>query len=275
MKDIAILKSKLSMPEQSGSFICSGRIEKLYREMDSNCAVTICAPAGYGKTTLAISYLKKKAVTARTCWYRLEKEDRHTPVFISHLMETLFPSESSEYAETRRVIEGYADFQSQPRHTAAMLCQEMWAQYHRSGDIHTYLVFDDFQNIAENKDIYDLPGFLLDHMPPSCTILILSRIIPVLFSEKQKLDKNILEIKTENLLFAEDEIAILMREDNRTLPDLRIVKTIEKITEGWVAGIIMICQSSKQRIHDCFFHLFSAYKSHIPQLIRWEIQERI
>ena len=48
---------------------------------------------------------------------------------------------------------------------------------------------DDFQNVARVQGICDITRYLLDNLPPSCTLLILSRASPNVFTEKQKLEK--------------------------------------------------------------------------------------
>ena len=89
-----ILKSKLIIPELSRNVLLTNRLKMLHERMDSSRAVAICAPAGYGKTTLVVSYLKS-VKNSRICWYRLDPDDIKLPVFTAHLKEALFPSEES------------------------------------------------------------------------------------------------------------------------------------------------------------------------------------
>ncbi|HYE82513.1 MAG TPA: hypothetical protein VEG39_10175 [Clostridia bacterium] len=99
MSSIPFLKNKLIMPELSGSFLLTDRLKRLHKNMDSCRAVTVCAPAGYGKTTLAVSYFSRQAAMPfRVCWYRLDPEVKNLSVFITHLAEAVFPSEAAEFA---------------------------------------------------------------------------------------------------------------------------------------------------------------------------------
>lgn len=246
MSNIPFLKSKLIMPELSVSFLLTDRIKKLHRDMDSCKAVSVCAPAGYGKTTLAVSYFTHRAAPAfRVCWYRLDPEDKNLSVFITHLSEAVFPSEAPEFAEARKSLAEHSNVQLQSYHTISVLCQEMWAHYSRNGHNHTYIVLDDFQNVAQVEDICDMTRYLFDNLPPSCTIFILTRANLNVFSEKQKLENNILEIDTTDLTFDNSEIAALMLSMGQTLPDRQLAEIIEKNTEGWIAGIIILFQAFK------------------------------
>ena len=69
------------MPELSASFLLTDRLQRLHKSMDPATAVSVCAPAGYGKTTLAVSYfIHQAAEPCRIAWYRLDPEDNNTPV---------------------------------------------------------------------------------------------------------------------------------------------------------------------------------------------------
>lgn len=248
MNDIPFLKSKLIMPELSVSFLLTDRIKKLHRDMDSCRAVSVCAPAGYGKTTLAVSYfIHRAAAASRVCWYRLDPEDKNLSVFITHLSEAVFPSELPEFAESKKSISEHSNVQLQSYHTISVLCQEMWAHDSRSGHNHTYIVLDDFQNVAQVEDICDMTRYMFDNLPPSCTIFILTRANLNVFTEKQKLENKILEIDINDLTFNNSEIAVLMMNMGQTSPDSQLAEIIERNTEGWIAGIIILFQVFKDK----------------------------
>ena len=153
-------------------------------------AVSVCAPAGYGKTTLAVSYfIHQAAEPCRIAWYRLDPEDNNTPVFIAHLTEALFPSEDAGFAESRQTLESRTDLRLQPHQALIRICREMWALHSRADHSRTYLVLDDFQNVAQNQDIGDITRYMLDNLPPSWSIFVLSRALHDVFTEKQKLEK--------------------------------------------------------------------------------------
>ena len=248
MNNIVVLKSKLIMPELSGTFLLTDRLKRLHEKMDSCRAITLCAPAGYGKTTLAVSYLNcQAAIASRVCWYRLDPEDKNLAVFITHVAEALFPPEAAAFAETRKVLEDQAARQLQPHHIISLICREMWAQHSRAGDTRTYIVLDDFQNVAEVQDICDMIRYMLDNLPPSCTIFLLNRTNHSVLTEKQKLEKKVLKIGAEDLAFSHAEIEDLLLSMGQTATDKQLTQLIAKNTEGWVAGIIILYQAVKSK----------------------------
>jgi ATP/maltotriose-dependent transcriptional regulator MalT/DNA-binding SARP family transcriptional activator len=251
MNTIPVLKSKLIMPELSGGFLLTDRLEKIHNHMDSCTAVTVSAPAGYGKTTLAVSYFNRQAARPfRVCWYRLDAADKNLPVFIAHLAETLFPPEPSEFAATRQTLGDQADLRSHPHQVIAAICREMWAAHDRAGNSRTYIVLDDFQNVAQVGDICDMIRYMLDNLPPSWAIFILNRAHLPVFTEKQKLEKRILELGTEDLAFSAAEIEDFMLKMGQTVPDRKLTELIAENTEGWVAGIIILWQAFQSKALD-------------------------
>ena len=245
MNSIPVLKSKLIMPELSGSFLLTNRLKELHAKMASCRAVTACAPAGYGKTTLAVSYFNcQTAIASRVCWYRLDPEDKNPGVFITHLAEALFPPETAEFAASRQFFKEQAA-KLQPHHTISTICREMWSQHSQAGSTRTYIILDDFQNVAQVQEICDMTRYLLNNLPPSCVIFILNRSNLNVFTEKQKLEKQVLEIDAEDLAFSKAEIEELLLSMGQTSPDSQLTHLIAKNTEGWIAGIIILYQAVK------------------------------
>lgn len=250
MSSVPVLKSKLTMPELTESFLLTERLQRLYKDMDNCRAVTVCAPAGYGKTTLAVSYLNCHAARpCRICWYRLDSEDASLPIFLAHLKEVIFPAEAAAFEGCRKALEEHVDMHT-PRQIISMICRELWEIHNKDGDTRIYLVLDDFQNVAQNQDICDLTRYLLNSLPPYCTMILMNRASLSVFTEKQKLEKRILEIALDDLTFSNAEIEAFMCSIGQTAADRKLIDFIEKNTEGWIAGIIILYQALKSKKSD-------------------------
>lgn len=232
------------MPDLSASFLLTDRLQRLHNSMDTSRAVSVWAPAGYGKTTLAVSYFRHQAAGShRVGWYRLDPEDNNLSAFTAHLAEALFPSETAEFEDSRKVLEGQLDYGLQPQQALVIMCRELWAQYSRFPDIRTYLVLDDFHNVAKNQDICAMISYLLDNLPPTWSIFVLSRSPHEVFTEKQKLEKRITEITAADLAFSSLEIEALMLSMGHSAANQKLIDAVAKTSEGWVAGIIILWQA--------------------------------
>lgn len=243
MKGIPILGSKLKTPQLPPVVAGAKRLQRLCREMSERNSIIITAPAGYGKTTLMVSFLQKcKAKGDRICWYRLGKEDRDLAVFYTHLVETLFPAGEGPWEELRDYLSNCGDIYSQHQYLNALICQELWAFYNLCPGVKTVIAFDDFQQIIDSSEIYMAIQFFIDNLPENCTVIVSSRCETGLLTGKRRLEKNCLEITRESLCFSENETTTLLKE--RTLINLgqTMMNKIMLHTEGWPAGIILVCQ---------------------------------
>lgn len=233
------------MPELPANFLLTERLEKLHAAMDASRVVSVCAPAGYGKTTLAVSYFNRRTTMPwRICWYRTNQEDRNLSVFIAHLTETLFPPDTALFVESRQVLQEYADGKLLPQQAVAMICQEMWFHHNRSAT-RTFIVLDDFQNVSQTLEIRHIVSFLLDNLPPCCRFLILNRTNYQVFSEKQRLEQAVLEVGSEDLSFSLPEVNAYLSQSGQSPADQALAAYIQKKTEGWIAGVVILGQAIK------------------------------
>lgn len=243
MDNIPVLESKLIMPELAGSFLLTDRLSKLHMRMDDCKAISVCAPAGYGKTTLGVSYFNRNRSTPfRVCWYRIDPEDKNLSVFLTYLSEAIFPSNHPEYQKYRKPLAENHNSQG-GIHNIMLLCSEIWKLHNHTGYMQTFIVLDDFHNVAQAQEICDITRYMLNNLPPSFNVFMLSRTTHSNFTEKQKLEINVLEITAEDLTFSSDEIEGLMRIMGDGSTDSKLTSLIQKNTEGWIAGIIILYQA--------------------------------
>jgi LuxR family maltose regulon positive regulatory protein len=251
MSSIPIIKSKLIMPELNRNLVLTERMKILHDKLDACKAAYICAPAGYGKTALVVSYISSQDdYSHRVCWYRIDPEDKNLSIFITHLTESLFPSEIPEFEEFKKAVEEYVDMKLQPQQAIAMICQEMWSLSSRSKYTHTSIVLDDFHNVAEIPEISHMISYLLDNLPADCRMFLLSRATLNVFTEKQMLEKSILDMSVTDLAYNNYETKEFIRGLGHAVPAKKLLDTIVRNTEGWIAGIIILCQAFKNKTFD-------------------------
>lgn len=242
MQAIPAVKSKLIMPQLSGSFVTLERIKKLSKTMQNQSVVTITAPAGYGKTTLMVAALKMYGLNNRICWYRLEQADRDLAVFYTHFIEALFPAGEEKCNDVRNILANFGDLHSQYQYLNAIICQELWAFHNHHKSIKTFVVLDDFQQVKDSTEILGTIQYLINNLHENCSIFVSSRSETGILTVKQKLERSFLEVSREELCFSEEELIKLLNKTYEIKTDRKLIRKIIANTEGWAAGIIIMCQ---------------------------------
>jgi DNA-binding SARP family transcriptional activator len=219
------------------------RLRRLSTAMQARSAVIITAPAGYGKTTMLVNALNEfKSGGCRVCWYRLDEQDGDLAVFYAHLVETIFPKGEQSGEEVRSDLAGCDDIFARHQYLNALICQELWDWHARHPDVQTFIVFDDFQHVLDTPEIADAVSFFSDNLPDNCTIIVSSRWSTGLLAGKRMLSKGTLEISRDDLCFSEGELAAFIESECGIVPGPGLLHKIMLHTEGWAAGIILVCQ---------------------------------
>jgi LuxR family maltose regulon positive regulatory protein len=180
----------------------------------------ITAPAGFGKSTLAMQWAHETDRSA--IWVSLHSESNTPDRFLNDLRRALDMDTGSTLAN------GAAN---EPSLGAILVrLQELgdsWA---------TTIVFDDF-HLIENRDVHRMMNALIHELPAGVSVMILSRTLPPLALGRARMEGQVREITEVDLRFNQRDVAALVRtESNRTLTSAQVDRLTER-TDGWIAGI--------------------------------------
>jgi len=237
-----LVLTKLRVPTVRGNFVSRARLIDLFTPENGANLILVCAPAGYGKTTLlaewAHSLIKKGIAVA---WYALDPGDDDPIPFRSYLIasfiQTLGPiSELTQIAQRLRTSPEMDLQQILPAIINAIVL----------GDRKCVLILDDYQLIADPA-IHSALAYLLEHLPEKLHIAIGSRSDPPLPLARLRAHGQLLEIRTGNLRFTRDETVQFLSEVMRLELSLQEMLTLEERTEGWVAGLQLAGLSLSER----------------------------
>jgi len=171
-----------------------------FLEDTSDCKVTlICAPAGYGKTTLLTQWRGTEQARSAFAWVSVDEQDNDPIRLWRHVVEAL-----------RQVALG-EDF-------AADIIGALGAVGYRLGEItlprlinelaglphRVILVLDDYHCITE-IDCHKSVSFLVDNLPDNVHLVLSSRSDPQLPLGRPRASGWMTEIPTEQLAFSEEE----------------------------------------------------------------------
>ncbi len=186
----------------------------------------ISAPPGYGKTTLAVDWLK--SLSLHTLWLTLDENDNEPVLFLAYFIEALGELDT-DILEYRDAVRRATD----PKALTGL----MTALINRVSLIKSpfIFIFDDYQTI-HNPTIHTQMGFLIEHQPPNLHLVILSREDPPLPLSRLRSLGQLCEIREEHLRFTAEETSQLLQFLGiDILPaDLNL---LQKRTEGWVTGL--------------------------------------
>jgi LuxR family maltose regulon positive regulatory protein len=192
------------------------------------CPITlVTAPAGFGKTTLAMQWAKTSAHTA--VWMSLHSESNTPGRFLADLEHAL--------RDEKRV--GDTEKREPSLETARLRIRALAAR----GPI--TLVIDDFHEI-ENRDVHRIMNALIDGLPDAASLVILSRVMPPLALGRLRVEGKVREITEVDLRFEHDEVMALVRSETRDRLDPQQIALLAERTEGWIAGIRLALLAIRQ-----------------------------
>ena len=83
-----LLTTKLSRPQARPNLVLRPRLATLWEQAGQRPLTLVCAPAGYGKTTLVVSWLADFS-PAQTCWLSLDESDNDGVRFWTYVIAAL------------------------------------------------------------------------------------------------------------------------------------------------------------------------------------------
>ncbi len=254
-------------------------IQKLNLSLQQGSRLTLfSAPAGYGKTTLALEWL---AELNRPCaWLSLDRTDNHPVQFLSYLTAALqklaekdahlfpFPFKPFQVESSNEVSQKLVTFVNQIANVTAPFV----------------FVLDDYHTISDLA-VHQMVEFIIDHQPPQMHLVITTRQDPLLPLSKLRSRGQVTEIRLGDLRFTPEEAAAFL---NGTMGLDLIAEQIDSLearTEGWIAGLqlaalslsdgsfITPIASSRQEVAE-FIQNFAGDDRHIMDYLLDEVLSR-
>ncbi|WP_317197460.1 LuxR C-terminal-related transcriptional regulator [Lutimonas saemankumensis] len=214
-------------------------IDKLKKNTDTPIYL-FSAPSGYGKTTAVIDWLHRFELPY--CWLSLDEENDDLNKFV-HYMITAIQRVIPEFGkEIDDITTSSQEISS--RDYYIMISNALDALTH---DV--YLVLDDYHFIR-TKEIHDLLNKLFRFSQQHLKLVITSRKDPPFPLSTWRMKNKLTEIRIRELKFNSREIDQFFQNQDHEEPLKDAIKTIEKITEGWVTALRLLSISGIHKGHD-------------------------
>jgi LuxR family maltose regulon positive regulatory protein len=229
-----LLATKLFVPPVSLNLLLRERLfAKLDACLHANCRLTlVCAPAGFGKTTLVSEWVarrEKAEPTVRVAWLSLEEGDNDLTRFLTYLVAALQTIAPNIGKGVLAVLQA-----SQPPPTASILTILL-------NEITTIsdsfiLVLDDYHVIDSQQVNYTL-AFLVEHQPSQMHLVIATREDPHLPLSRLRARNQLTELRVAELRFTPSEAAEFLNHMMGLNLSEEDIAVLEARTEGWIAGL--------------------------------------
>lgn len=263
----ALVASKVFIPPLRPSLVARPRLVQLLNEgLAANRRLAlISAPAGFGKTTLVVDWLRQTARPA--AWLSLEENDNDLARFLSYLVAALKQVDEELGAAMDSVL------QSPQLPPVEKLLAGLLNEIALRPDP-LILVLDDYHLLREAA-IVEAMVFLLDHMPPRLHLVLTTREDPDLPLARWRARDQLTEIRARDLRFTRGEADQFLRDVMGLALSEQDVVTLEGRTEGWAAGLQLAGLSmQKQGDLTSFIADFSGSHRHILDYLTGEVLQR-
>ena len=275
-----LLSTKFNLPSLSNQSIARPRLmEKMDGGLRQGSLLTlVCAPAGYGKTTLVCEWIQhikdiqegEKPSSSEVrfprqyTWLTLDQSDNDLGRFLAYFVAALQQIHS-------RAGEGVVESLQTPRppnpHTlATWLINDLADLPHRF-----ILVLDDFHLISA-QSILDFLSFFIDHQPDQICLVIVSRGDPDLPLARMRARGQMIELRQEELSFTLQEVDLFLKKTLSFNLTENQSATLADRTEGWIAGLQLAALSMRNMADiSSFIENFSGGNMHIADFLTDEV----
>ena len=229
---IWLIRSKVYPTNQRVDVLKRPSLRKQLDEcLDATLSI-VCAPAGYGKSTLYADWRGNLLQdNIKTCWLSLEQEDNDAFQLLTYIAYSLY--------------EGGVDFSkagiTEKFHFSDLSLRTFQSIIHRAienEESKIVLIMDDFENLNEEA-IDSVIRPLLNHAPTNLHLAIASRDDRRLKVAKLETEGLVARIPAGSLNFTPRELEALFE---HYLP-AKTIGRIHQLTEGWPVAIQMIRSS--------------------------------
>jgi LuxR family maltose regulon positive regulatory protein len=231
-----LIKTKLSAPQLRDDLVARASLLGQLRKSSLIPFLLVCAPAGYGKTTLLTAWIADIKKTSQrdnliVCWLSLDEGDNDPIRFLSYLVAAFETAGIGVSAEAQTILQSTTRLPIQT--VLAVLINDLEKPANP-----IYLVLDDYQFIS-NKAIHEGMAYVLDHLPSNVHLVIATRSDPPIPLARLRARGQMSEIRAGDLRFSYEEAVCFFNQIMGLSLTLEDITRLEERTEGWIASLQM------------------------------------
>ena len=224
-------RTKIQPPRPRPGYIARGVVEaRLEAALAERRVVLVCAPAGYGKTSLVAHAIARLPAGHGLAWVSADDGDNLQRV-LECLLAALEPLDPPWRVAPEALVTRVAESMDEERAVAAELINTLDAM-----DVaHGVIVVDDLHRI-EDPAMFRFLDLLSERWSPRWTLLLSSRTEPAMALARLRASGDLAEFRQLQLQFARDEARALVAGAGM---DEALADRVFDRTQGWPAGLRM------------------------------------
>jgi LuxR family maltose regulon positive regulatory protein len=194
----------------------------------------ISAPAGFGKSSLAIEFCEQLTSDWQSLWLGLSHRDSDPGRFLERLLaglQSLFPGLGQEAMSLLKLRQRHQPFAFEQ--WLDDLLDELSLRLDPQQPV--LLVLDDY-HLAQGAVLDRCLQFLLNHQPVGLLLLVTSRQRPDWHLARLRLSRQLLELHEQDLRLTAEETSALLESQGTDLAGEAFRLLVQR-SEGWVAGL--------------------------------------
>ncbi len=266
--DEVVLATKLFPPRVRPSTVPRHRLLPALRQGLDVPLTLVCAPAGWGKSTLVGDWLRRDGIAAG--WVSLDSEDEDPKRFWRYLL--LAASASSPGVGHSALSRLDAAGSRVARDVVPTFLNEV------AGGVRRVVVVLDDYHLVTHREVHSSVQLLLDRCPDQLHVVVITRADPPLALSRRRVRGELVEVRADQLRFTRSEAAELLNDRlglDLAAPD---VDRLVARTEGWAAGLQLAAM--RLRDHDpddavAFIDAFTGADSQVVDYLAEEVLDAL
>ncbi|MFN8420661.1 MAG: LuxR C-terminal-related transcriptional regulator [Anaerolineae bacterium] len=263
-----ILQTKLTPPPVRSDRVQRPRLTDRFNAVQQHPLTLVCAPAGYGKSSLLAEWFSADAgKTSAYSWLSLDEDDNDPIRFLTYMITAAAHASGIDASEILASLNA-----PQPPSIKAVIAALI-------STLETFprplaLVLDDYHRISSSQ-IHEAMIYLLDHLPSRLRVVITSREDPPFPLARLRGRGHLLEIRADDLRFTLKEAEQFLWQMLGISLSSEQISKLETRTEGWIAGLQLAALAMKGRDNlDAFIAAFTGSHRFILDYLSQEVLSR-
>jgi LuxR family transcriptional regulator, maltose regulon positive regulatory protein len=258
-----LLATKLTAPALRPQLITRAVLVQALRAGDGRRLTLLDAPAGWGKTTLLAQWIAQERERSEVAWLSLDPADNDPARFWTYLVAALRKARPELDTRAAELVGVQAD----PQQVVLPTLLNDLAGLGKG----TVLVLDDY-HVVLAQTIHKEMAFFIERMPANIRLVIATRSDPPLPLARLRASGHLLEIRADDLRFAEGEVAAMLNDALGLGLAAEDIELLCQRTEGWAAGLYLAALSLEGRSDaSSFIRAFAGDNRHIVDYLSAEV----